>query len=125
MFLLDANGYARDPLGIPKQIAEIVSKCGGEVLASRLWAEQKLAYPINGQRKGVYWLTYIRLEGAKLVQFERACRLNDNITRNLTLKVDARLADTLVAHARGDVEETPKEEASAPAPAETAETAVT
>jgi len=37
-----------------------VKSVGGELLASRLWNEQKLAYPINGHRKGAYWLTYFR-----------------------------------------------------------------
>jgi small subunit ribosomal protein S6 len=60
-----------------------------------------LAYPIDGHRKGTYWLTYFRIESTRLSEFNRACQLNDNILRNLTLKVDPRLVDTLVAHASG------------------------
>ncbi len=101
MFIFDSNRYARDPGGVSGQIPQMVQTLGGEVLASRLWNEQKLAYPINGQRKGTYWLTYFRLEGEKLTQFTRACQLNDNILRNLTLKIDPRLVDTLVSHALG------------------------
>jgi small subunit ribosomal protein S6 len=81
----------------------MVEKCGGELLASRLWNELKLAYPIKGHRKGAYWLTYFRLESTRLVEFNRACRLEDDILRHLALKVDPRLVDTLVAHARGEV----------------------
>ena len=33
---------------------------------SRLWDERRLAFPIRGQRKGAYWLTYFRLEAAKV-----------------------------------------------------------
>jgi small subunit ribosomal protein S6 len=102
MFILDSNRYARDPGGVAGQIPQMIEKCGGEVLASRLWNEQRLAYPINGQRKGAYWLTYFRMESAQVATFNRECRLSDSILRNLTLKVDARLADTLVAHARGE-----------------------
>ncbi len=105
MFILDANRYARDPNGVAAQLPEMIEKSGGEVLASRLWNEQKLAYPINGQRKGTYWLTYFRMEGGRIADFNRACRLNDNVLRNLTLLIDPRLTETLVAHARGEAKE--------------------
>ncbi|MDA1049046.1 MAG: 30S ribosomal protein S6 [Planctomycetota bacterium] len=103
LFILDSNRYARDPNGVSDALPEMVEKLAGEVLANRLWNEQRLAYPINGQRKGTYWLTYFRLESSRLSEFNRACQLNDNILRNLTLKVDPRLVDTLVAHAKGEV----------------------
>ncbi|MFT5526896.1 MAG: small subunit ribosomal protein S6, partial [Pirellulaceae bacterium] len=66
LVILDSNRYARDPASVSAQIPEMVQKSGGEVLASRLWQEQKLAYPINNQRKGTYWLTYFRLESEKV-----------------------------------------------------------
>lgn len=102
MFILDSNRYARDPNGVSGQIPTMIEKAGGEVLASRLWNEQRLAYPIQGQRKGAYWLTYFRMETERVTDFDRACRLNDNVLRNLTLRVEPRLVDTLVAHARGE-----------------------
>lgn len=102
MFILDPNRYARDPNGVAGQIPAMVEQAGGEVLASRLWNEQRLAYPIQGHRKGAYWLTYFRMQTDKVADFNRACRLNENVLRNLTLQVDPRLVDTLVAHARGE-----------------------
>jgi small subunit ribosomal protein S6 len=101
LFILDSNRYARDPGGVSGSIPAMVEKVSGQVLASRLWNEQKLAYPINGQRKGTYWLTYLRLDSGKLAEFNRACQLNEHILRNLTLKVDPRLVDALVSHAQG------------------------
>jgi len=102
LFILDSNRYARDPAGVSGEIPAMIEKLGGEVMVSRLWNEQKLAYPINGQRKGTYWLTYFRMEGVKLSPFNRECQLNGNILRHLTLAVDPRLVETLVAHARGE-----------------------
>ena len=100
MFLFDSNRYARNPQGVSGKLGEMIKKRGGEMLASRLWSDQKLAYPINGQRKGTYWLTYFRLDGSKLVDIDRDCRLNEDLLRNLILKIDPRLVDTLVEHAR-------------------------
>ena len=102
LFILDSNKYARDPAGVAGSIPAIVEKLGGEILVHRLWNEQKLAYPINGQRKGTYWLTYFRLDSQKLTEFDRQCHLNEAILRNLTLVVEPRLVDVLVAHASGN-----------------------
>lgn len=46
----------------------LVQKLEGEVLVSRLWNDQKLAYPIDGHRKGTYWLTYFKLNGQRLTE---------------------------------------------------------
>ena len=56
LFIFDTNKYARDVGGVSGQVAQIVQKHGGEMLANRLWEERRLAYPIDGQRKGTYWL---------------------------------------------------------------------
>lgn len=101
MFILDSNRYARDPNGVSGAIPELITKLGGEVLVSRLWNEQKLAYPINGQRKGTYWLAYFKLDGSKLSEYNNQLRINENVLRSLTIKVEPRLVDALVSHARG------------------------
>jgi small subunit ribosomal protein S6 len=110
MFILDSNRYARDPGGVSGRIPQMVEEFNGEMLANRLWNEQKLAFPINGHRKGTYWLSYFRMDSRKVADFNRACQLNEDVLRNLTLKVDPRLVDTLVAHARGEPLPTPAAE---------------
>ncbi len=110
LFLLDSNRYARDPGSVSTGLNETIEKLDGEVLATRLWNEQKLAYPVRGHRKGTYWIIYFRIDGNRLPDFERACRLNDNILRNLTLAVDPRLVDVLVSHVLGEATEADVEE---------------
>jgi small subunit ribosomal protein S6 len=99
MFILDAGRYGRDPEGLSGQLTKMIQELGGEILVSRLWEERRLAYPINGQRKGVYWLTYFRLQGDRLGALRQRFQLNDSILRMLFVKVDPRIVDTLVAHA--------------------------
>lgn len=101
MFILDSNKYARNPGEVAASINDLIQKCGGEVLVNRLWNEQKLAYAIEGHRKGTYWLSYFRMESKNLTTFNRQCQLNDAVVRFLTLKVDHRLVDVLVEHALG------------------------
>lgn len=104
MFLLDSNKFSRDSAGMSQRIADAIEKCGGEVLVSRLWADQKLAYPIGNHRKGAYWLTYFRLESTRLKELNRATQLNPDVFRHLFLSVDPRLVDALVRHAQGSSE---------------------
>lgn len=113
LFLLDSNRYARDPGGVSAGLGELIEKCEGEILASRLWFEQKLAYPINGHRKGTYWLTIFRMESTLLSQFARQCQLNETILRQLALKVEPRLVNVLVQHALGGNVQRPRPELDA------------
>ena len=103
LFLFESNKYSRNPKEVSGQINQAIEKCGGEVLVSRLWAEQKLAYPINGQRKGTYWLAHFRMDSLRREELNRAMRLNVNLLRELILVVDDRLVDTLIEHASGAV----------------------
>lgn len=112
MFILDSNRYARNAGGISAKIETEIGKIEGEVLASRLWNEQRLAYTINGNRKGTYWLTYFSCEGEKLTQLQRQFELDENIMRHLIIKIDPRLVDVMVAHARGETIEAPEAEAA-------------
>ena len=100
LFILDSNRYARDSAGISGQIAAMVQKYDGKMLASRLWEERRLAYPIAGQRKGAYWLSYFRVDSSHLDAIRRDCHLNEAIVRELILKVDSRIVDALVSHAQ-------------------------
>lgn len=101
LVILDSNKYAQDPGGLAALVPGLVAKCGGEVLVSRLWMEQKLAYPIDGHKKGTYWLTYFRIDSGKLAEFNRELRINEMVMRTMTLKVDPRLVDAQVEHAKG------------------------
>ncbi len=101
LFLFDSNRYARDPGGCSTSIEEAITSRGGEILVSRLWAEQKLAYPIKGHQKGTYWLIYFNLDSLKLTELNRANQLNESLLRWLFTRVDPRLVEPLVAHAKG------------------------
>ncbi len=102
MFILESNSYARDPGGAAVKIKDLIEGVGGTLLASRLWNEQRLAFPINGHRKGVYWLTYFELESTQFGKFNRAVQLTDSVLRHLALRIDPRLVGPMVAAAKGE-----------------------
>lgn len=99
LFIFDSNRYGRDPGGVSGQLETTITEAGGEILASRLWEERRLAYPIKRQRKGTYWLAYFRLDSAEVKAMNRQFELSDTILRALVLKVDPRIVEMLVSHA--------------------------
>ena len=118
MFILDPSKYARDPAATAQLVVDMITQHGGSILASRLWDERKLAYPINGHKKGVYWLTYFRMPGGGITPLERQCEITDDIIRKLILKVEPRIADALVQHAlTGDTSQRRTAPAAAAGPA--------
>jgi small subunit ribosomal protein S6 len=118
MCILDSNKYAQNPNGVSGQIPEVIQKHGGEVLVSRLYNEQKLAYPIGHHKKGTYWITYFKLNGPDLVKINGDLRINENVIRFLTLKIPEKVAGPLIEHALGGKPKTveaPVAAAAAPA----------
>ncbi len=114
MFILEPGRYSRDPGAVAQQVSDLITQHGGEVLAARLWDERKLAYPIKGHKKGVYWLTYFRMPGGDgLANLERQCEISDEILRKLVLRVDDRIADALVQHALSSGEASSRKPAAA------------
>jgi small subunit ribosomal protein S6 len=101
LFIFDSNRFARERGALPKEVETLVVESGGEVLVSRLWEERRLAYPINGQRKGAYWLIYFRLPTSKVVTLTRACEINENILRQMFVRLPASLVEPIIEHAKG------------------------
>ncbi len=102
MLLLDTNRVAGDLPGAQQQIHTILERNHCEILASRPWDERRLAYPVNGQKKGLYYLTYFKSEGTAIREIERDFSLNEMILRTLVIKVDPKHVDQMLAIARDE-----------------------
>jgi small subunit ribosomal protein S6 len=121
MFLLDTTKVAGDVPGAAKQLHAILEKNGAQVLASRPWDERRLAYPIKGHKKGLYYLTYFRAEGPVLAKIGEDVALNEMILRSMTLRIDPKLVDIMLQLAQDEhavalqtAHEQGEEEAGAP-----------
>jgi len=100
MFIFDSSRFARERAALPAEVEGLIKSAGGDVLVSRLWEERRLAYPINGHRKGTYWLIYFRAPTPAIATLNRQCDLNDSILRKLVLKIHPHLADAVLEHAK-------------------------
>jgi small subunit ribosomal protein S6 len=99
MFLLDSTKVAVSWDESVKHVHDILTKHSSEIVASRQWDERRLAYPVEGHKKGTYLLTYFKTEGSTLAEIVDDCHLSDVILRELILKVHPKLVDHLVTQA--------------------------
>src|SRR3954454_8958560 len=99
MFLLDSSKVAVSWDESVKHVHDILSKHQSEIVAHRQWDERRLAYPVEGHKKGTYLLTYFKAEGEAVKEIVADCRLSDVIVRELILKVHPKLVDHLVNQA--------------------------
>src|ERR1051325_853178 len=102
MFLLDSNRVAGDIPAAAQQLHAILERNHAEILASRPWDERRLAYPIKGHKKGLYYLTYFRTEAKNLLNIERDVALSELILRSLVLLVDPKMVELQLAVARDE-----------------------
>jgi small subunit ribosomal protein S6 len=67
----------------------IVTEGGGEVGKTEYWGVRGLAYRIKKNRKGHYVMMSLDAPAPAIQEMERNMRLDEDILRYLTLKVDA------------------------------------
>jgi small subunit ribosomal protein S6 len=102
MVLLDSTKYNADAANVIGGIHAIMERSKAEILASRPWDERRLAYPVEGQKKGTYFLIYFRADGTALKPIEDAFRLYEPILRTLVLKIHPKLVETMLTMARDE-----------------------
>ena len=74
---------------LTEQIAEIVKTNGGEVAKKEYWGLRNLSYRIKKNRKGHYVLINLDAPPAAVAEMERQMRINEDVLRYLTVRIEA------------------------------------
>ena len=69
--------------------ADIISAEGGKVTKRENWGLRQLAYRIQKNRKGHYVLFNIDAPSSAVKEMERQMRINENLLRFMTVRVEA------------------------------------
>src|SRR5487761_1818806 len=69
--------------------ANLVTEHGGKVTKREYWGLRNLAYRIKKNRKGHYVLLNLDAPPAAVNELERNMRINEDVLRYLTVRVDA------------------------------------
>jgi small subunit ribosomal protein S6 len=76
---------------IVRKITQFVKDNGGDILEVDEWGNQRLAYEIDKKRSGYYVNMYFRAPGDLIPKLERQLKINDDVLRFLTLRMDAKM----------------------------------
>jgi small subunit ribosomal protein S6 len=71
------------------QATEIVEAGNGKVTKTETWGLKSLAYKIERNRKAHFVLLNIEAPGSVVAELERQTRINEDVIRYMTIRVDA------------------------------------
>jgi small subunit ribosomal protein S6 len=74
--------------GLTETLQKIVTEQGGKVVKSEYWGLRNLQYKIKKNRKGHYSLFNIDAPAAAVHELERQEKINDDVLRALTIRVE-------------------------------------
>ncbi len=95
MFVLPAG--IGDFETVAEPIRRIMARNEAEILALNPWDERRLAYEIQGYRRGVYALVYFKAETSKIREIEHDCQLEEHVLRLLIIRRDNLTQETIEA----------------------------
>ena len=103
----DISGAQVDQLA--DTFTQLIAEQGGEVKKREYWGLRNLAYRMNKNRKGHYVLFNIEGPAAAVAELERTMRINEDVLRYLTLRVEQlEEGPSPVMQSRGSREDRPR-----------------
>jgi small subunit ribosomal protein S6 len=102
MFLVDSGKFAMDSEGVINDIMAVLKRAGATAVAHRPWNDGKLAYEINGMKKGLHYIVCFRMPGAGMKVLNRQAQLSETIVRHLVINQPQEVFDATVAIISGN-----------------------
>jgi small subunit ribosomal protein S6 len=103
----DISGAQVDALA--DGFTQLIAEQGGEIKKREYWGLRNLAYRMKKNRKGHYVLFNIEAPPAAIFELERTMRINEDVLRYLTLRVEQLdEAPSPVMQSRGSREDRPR-----------------
>ena len=88
MFIVDAKASEDDVTRLNENLQQIITDQGGTISKQEIMGRRQLAYPIGRQTEGQYVLFKIDGSGREIAELERRMRVNDQVIRYITVRVD-------------------------------------
>jgi len=88
MFIVDTSATDEDITRLNENLRQVVTDQGGNVTKHDQMGRRQLAYPIGRKTDGYYVLFEIEGSGREIAELERRMRVNDQVLRYITVRVD-------------------------------------
>ena len=97
VFIIDPGASDDEVMKLSETVQKIITSQGGTITKTEVMGKRQLAYEINHKKDGTYVLLEVEGSGAEIAELERRMRVNDQILRYMTIRVDEdrRRADKL------------------------------
>ncbi|MDD9900401.1 MAG: 30S ribosomal protein S6 [Alphaproteobacteria bacterium] len=89
VFIARQDISAKAAEDLAKAFCKIVNDNDGKVENTESWGLRTLAYKIKKNRKGHYTLIHSDAPHAAIAEMERQMRLNEDVLRYMTVRIDA------------------------------------
>jgi len=81
---------AQDAHKLADRLAEIFTSMGSEIWKREYWGLRLMAYEVKKNAKGHYVMFGVEAKTDALSEFERQCKISEDIIKYMTIKVDKR-----------------------------------
>ena len=71
-----------------KELSDIITSRNGKITNTKEMGQRELAYPINKEVSGFYYVITVEASHDAIKEFDRKARLNENIIRHQIIKLD-------------------------------------
>jgi len=88
MFIIDPDTVEDEVTRISEGLQQIIADQGGTVTKNEHMGRRTLAYPIGRKNEGIYVLFEVDGSGREIAELERRMRVNDQVIRYITVRVD-------------------------------------
>jgi small subunit ribosomal protein S6 len=88
MYIVDTDASSDDFTRLSETLQQIITDQGGTITKTEDMGRRSLAYTIDHKSEGHYMLLEIDGTGREIAELERRMRVNDQIVRYLTVRVD-------------------------------------
>ena len=97
IFIVDPTVGDEEVMRLSEGVQKIITGQGGNIVKTEMMGKRQLAYEINHKKDGTYVLLEVEGSGAEIAEVERRMRVNDQVLRYMTIRVDEarRRADKL------------------------------
>jgi len=88
IFIVDPVAADEEVMRLSEGVQKIITGQGGNIVKTEMMGKRQLAYEINHKKDGTYVLLEVEGSGGEIAELERRMRVNDQILRYMTVRVD-------------------------------------
>ena len=88
IFIVNPDVADEEVMRLSEGVQKIITGQGGSIVKTEMMGKRQLAYEINHKKDGTYVLLEVEGSGSEIAEVERRMRVNDQILRYMTVRVD-------------------------------------